>query len=211
MAFYFILSARCQIVLEKTSNAGYFDFYCKCLTHFTTQRGVPKEQQIHQLLCTVTYYSMSQQQMESVADFGHHFLGTQHSLEKLIPGIRRSGGGVELILAFKLNLQPTISKDLISRDPTFSSLTAVIEAAKQFESANSQLLQVAEKSWTPHAAFDAPPASQSLSTCSAAKAQELKVDNTFSKHKDHQSGTRLCRFFNKFDVANCVLPNNQCS
>ena len=148
---------------EKTSNAEYPDFYRKCLACLTTQYGVPKDQQIHQLLST--YYSMSQQQMESVADFAHRFLETQHCLEKLIPGIHRSGGGIELIHAFMLKLQPTISKDLISTDSTFSSLTVVIEAAKRFESVDSQQLQVAEKSWTPHAAFAAQPASQSPSVC----------------------------------------------
>ena len=74
---------------EKTSNAEYLDFYRKCLTHLTIQRGVHKEQQIRQLLSA--HYSMSQQQMESVADFAHRFLETQHSLEKLIPG----GGEIE--------------------------------------------------------------------------------------------------------------------
>ena len=41
-------------ITEKTSNAEYLDFYRKCLTRLTTQRGVPKEQQIRQLLST--YY-----------------------------------------------------------------------------------------------------------------------------------------------------------
>ena len=123
--------------------------------------------------------------MESVADFAHSVLETQHSLEKLIPSIHRSGEDIELIHAFMLKLQPTISKDLISRDSTFSSLTTVIEAAKRFECVDSQQLKGAEKSWTHHAAFAAQPASRSLSTRSATKAQELMVDNTFSKHKDH--------------------------
>ena len=60
-------------ITEKTSNAEYLEFYRKCLTRLTTQRGVPKEQQICQLLST--YYSMSQQKMESVADFAHRFFG----------------------------------------------------------------------------------------------------------------------------------------
>ena len=202
-------STHASEIYEKTSNAEYLDFYRKCLTCLTTQHGVHKEQQICQLLST--YHSMSQQQMEFFVDFAHRFLDTLHSLEKLIPGIHRSGRDIELIHAFMLKLQPTISKDLISRDSTFSSLTAVIEAAKRFESVDSQKLQVAEKFWTPHATFAAQPASLSLSTCSAAKAQELKVDSTFSKPKDHLSGTPVCRFYNKFDVANCEMPNHQCS
>ena len=51
---------------------------------------------------------MTQQQMESVADFAHPFLEIQHSLEKLIPGIHRSGGNMELIHAFMLKLKPTV-------------------------------------------------------------------------------------------------------
>ena len=77
--------------------------------------------------------------MESVADFDHHFLEMQHSLEKLvIPVVRRFGGDIELIHAFMLKLKPTISKVLLSRDSTFSSLIAVIEASKRLESVDSQ-------------------------------------------------------------------------
>ena len=97
--------------------------------------------------------------MESVADFAHRFLETQHSLEKLvIPGVLRSGGDIELLHAFMLKLKPTISKILLSRDSTFSSLTAVIEASKRFESVDSQQVQEGGKSWPPHAALVAQPA-----------------------------------------------------
>ena len=37
---------------EKTSQAEYLQLYDQCLTLFTRQRGVPKEQQIRQLLST---------------------------------------------------------------------------------------------------------------------------------------------------------------
>ena len=129
---------------EKTSYVEYLEFYDKCLTRLTTQGGIPKEQQIRKLLSM--YYSMTQQQMESVADFAHRFLETQHSLEKLIPGIHRSSGDIESIHAFMLKLKPTISKNLLSRDSTFFSWTAVIETSKRIESDDSQLVQEGEKS-----------------------------------------------------------------
>ena len=110
-----------------------------------------------------------------------------------------------------LELKPTISKNLLSRGSTFSSLTAVIEASKRFESVDSQQVQEGEKSWSPHAALASQPALHLLSKRSPPKAQELKVDHDLSKHKKNRSGTRICHFYNKFNIANCELPNNQCS
>ena len=194
---------------DKTSNDEYLAFYDKCLTRLTTQRGIPKEQQIRQLLST--YYSMSQQKLESVADFAHRFLETQHCLEKLIPAIHRAGGDIELMHAFMLKLQPPLSKNLISRDSSFSSLTAVIEAAKRFESVDSQQQQELANSWTPQAVVAAQSTPRSFSKHSPAKAHDFKANNVSAHHKDNQPGRRICRFYNKFDVAYCELPNNQCS
>ena len=71
-------TTHASMLNEKTSHDEYLEFYDKCLTCLNTQRGVPKEQKIRQLLST--YYSMTQQQMESVAAFAYRFLETQHSL-----------------------------------------------------------------------------------------------------------------------------------
>ena len=184
---------------EKTSNDEYLAFYDKCLTRLTTQRGIPKEQQIRQLLST--YCSMSQQKLESVADFAHRFLETQHCLEKLIPGIHRAGGDIELMHAFMLKLQPLLSKNLISRDSSFSSLTAVIQAAKRFESVDFQQQQELANSWTPQAVVAAQSTPRSFSKHSPAKAHDFKENNVSAHHKDNQPGRRICRFYNKFDVA----------
>ena len=109
------------------------------------------------------------------------------------------------------NIKPTFSKNVPSRDSTFSSLTAVIEASKRFESVDSQQVQEGERSWSPHAALAAQPAPCLLSKRSRPKAQELKVDHDLSKCKDNRTGTRICHFYNKFNIATCELPNNQYS
>ena len=192
-----------------SSNDEYITFYDNCLTLLVRQRGIPKEQQIRQILST--YYAMSQQSTESVADFAHRFLETQHSLEKLIPGVHRADGDIELIHAFMLKLQPVLSKDLVSRDSTFSSLTAVIEAAKRLESVKPVPSHEHEKPWKPQAFFAAQATQGSMSKRFHPKRQEQKVKTNFSTAKDDLSGTRLCRFYNKFDVAHCELPNNECS
>ena len=99
---------------EKSSNNEHLNSYDNCLTLLMRQRGIPKEEQIRQLLST--YYAMSQQSTESIADFTHWFLETQHSLEKLTSGIHRADGDIELIHAFMLKLQPALGKDLVSCD-----------------------------------------------------------------------------------------------
>ena len=52
------------------------------------------DQQIRNLLAT--YYMMHQQPNESVSSFAHRFSETQHSLEKLIPGIHKTLKAVKL-------------------------------------------------------------------------------------------------------------------
>ena len=90
----------------------FLAFHEECVTLLRSNRGVPKEQQIRELLAT--YYSMHQNPDESVSDFVHRFLETQHSLEKLSPGIHRSSaapsGDMELIHAFTMKLNPAIAK-----------------------------------------------------------------------------------------------------
>ena len=110
-----------------------------------------------------------------------------------------------------LKLQPSLGKDLISRDSTFSSLTAVIEAAKHLESVKLMLLQEKEKPWKPQALFAAQPSQGSVLKRSPTRRQDQKVHINFPNSKDNPSVTQICRFYNKFYVAHCELPNNQCS
>ena len=68
------------------------------------------DQQIRNLLAT--YYTMHQQPNESVSSFAHRFSETQHSLEKLIPGIHKTpeGSEIELVHAFALKLRPDMPR-----------------------------------------------------------------------------------------------------
>ena len=154
----------------KTSYAEYLKSYNQCLTLLTHQRGVPKEQQIRQLLST--YYSMSQKSTESVADFSHCFLETQHCLEKLIPGIHRVSGDLELIHIFMLKLHPALGMDLVSGDSTFTNPTAVIEAARRLESAKP-IAYEEERQWTPQALYAQPP-KRHASKCSPPKPKSSR-------------------------------------
>ena len=196
---------------EKTSNDEFITFYDNCLRQLTAQRGVPKEQQIRQLLST--YYSMSQHAKESVVDFSHRFLETQHSLEKLIPGIHRCNGDVELIHAFMLKLQPSIGKELISRDSSFSNLTSVIEAAKRFESVDVQSTpsKELEQSWRPQALLASQPSKNMPLHKPQAYHRDKKPNMNSRTPQDNPSGITICPFYNKFPVAHCELPSHQCS
>ncbi len=69
----------------------YEQFYLNAITTLQAKRGVPKDQQIRNLLSS--YYTMRQQPNESVSAFAHRFCELQHSLEKLIPGIHKTSDG----------------------------------------------------------------------------------------------------------------------
>ena len=160
------------------------------------QHGIPRDQQIRNLLAT--YYSMSQQPTESVADFSHRFLETQHSLEKLLPGIHRSSSGdLEIIHAFMMKLKLSIARHLLSRKTEMKDISHTIEAAKRYEAvevivdSSKEPLQV-----QPEALFT-----------SRNEARPRKLDYTPSN-----SGTpKICWYFNKFHKANCEMANNKCS
>eukprot|EP00794_Sanderia_malayensis_P015527 gene15527-biopygen13240 len=93
-----------------------------------------REQQIRNLLAT--YYSLHQNPDESVSNFAHCFMETQHLLQKLVPGIHCFPDGlqVELIHAFSIKLLPDIGKYLITREQPFTDLLAAVESAKRHES-----------------------------------------------------------------------------
>ena len=151
---------------------------------------MPKDQRIQTLLAT--YYTMHQQADESVAHFAHRFCETQHSLEKLIPGIHKTADGKDLepLHAFALKLRPAISKQLFSRDFTFPDLSTLIEAAKRYE-----LSQTDTQS---HA---------SLLSASISKRNFVGKP----RHYNNQShSTEICRQFNKYSRPFCQLSTGKC-
>ena len=110
--------------------------YETCVTALKTKHGKPRDQQLRELLSA--YYTMRQQNDESVADFAHRFTETQNELGKLLPNIHRTPASdgntdIELITAFTIKLKDHIAKELISRDVKHTSLQAVISAAERFE------------------------------------------------------------------------------
>ena len=120
----------------KTFPAEFTKLYQTCVTALNTKRGKPRDQQLRDLLGA--YYTMHQQQNESVADFAYRFTETQHELEKLLPKIHRSADAdgndeVELIYSFSIKLKKSISKDMMSRDFKFKSLQEIISAAQRYE------------------------------------------------------------------------------
>ncbi len=113
-------------ISTKTSNEEFRSLYHECIATLCTQRGIPKEQQVRNLLAT--YYDMRQNPNESVSHFSHRFMETQNSLQKLMPGILTTpdGSQAELIHAYSVKLVPEISKPLTSREKPFSDLLAAI-------------------------------------------------------------------------------------
>ena len=80
---------------------GQYRNHCEqCIKTLKEKRCIPRDQQIRELLSV--YHTMTHQPHESVADFTHRFSETQHELDKLIPGIHKTGGNeIELIFAAK--------------------------------------------------------------------------------------------------------------
>ena len=116
--------------VTKAGSAEYKALFAACVQDLQDKRGIPKDQQICELL--ETYYTMKQHPVETVADFAHRFCETQHNLDKLMPKIHSE---LELVYAFVIKLRPDISKDLISRDfHTFKTLQPLIAAAQHYES-----------------------------------------------------------------------------
>lgn len=154
---------------------------------------------------------MTHQPSESVADFAHRFLETQHSLEKLIPRIHGEANNFELMNTFMLKLHPKIGKELVSQDSTFLTLTAFIKAAKPVEAV--KLISPpprTHKDWIPNALV-AHQTSCFLEKLFAGHPHQTSRSNP-SQHRNQKTlGISICRVFNKFEVANFKLSNNQCS
>ena len=134
-----------------------------CVTALKAKCSKPRDQQLRELLSA--YYTMRQQNDESMADFAHRFTETQNELEKLLPNIHRTPASdvntdIKLITAFTIKLKNHIVKELISRDVKHTSLQAVISAAECFEMhlpsmASTQLAEGREdlSNWVPVAHY----------------------------------------------------------
>ena len=177
-------------ISTKTSKDEFLVLYATCRQTLRAQRGIPIYQQIRTLLAT--YYSMHQNPSESVSNFSHRFLETQHSLEKLVPGIHSSSDGnqMELVHAFSMKLRPEIAKALISRDEPLKDLMAAIDWAKRHEA-----MAIDEASSPRAAAFYSATGNSSL---------------TKKIQREGRKETVACRNFNRFSPSRSELPNNLC-
>ena len=68
----------------------YKNQYEQCIKTLKEKRGIPRGQQVRELLSV--YHMMTHQPHESVSDFTHPFSETQHELDKLIPRIHKTAG-----------------------------------------------------------------------------------------------------------------------
>ena len=191
--------ANASKISHKTTNDEFLELYDRCCDTLHKQRGIPKDQQIRHLLAT--YYAMAQQPTETVSNFAHRFLETQHALEKLIPGIHTShdGNQMELIHAFSMKLKPVIAKELLSRDTPFQSITAVIEAAKRHEAVCSHSEVLSTWPTSANAMYSVTPVS-----CH----QGMKVST--SEEKGFTNSHEICRKYNKYFKSFCELPDHKC-
>ena len=178
--------ANARRISEKTTAKDHLVIFHDCLEILHLHRGIPKDQQIQQLLAV--YYSMRQNSGESVAAFAHRFLETQHALEKLVPGIHVSpdGSQLELVHAFCIKLQPDIAKCLLSREKPFSTVHEAVECAKRHETVNFSQSQDA----------------MALSTSPNPPKDHRKYSGTAKR--------AICRNFNRFSPSRCELPHNKC-
>ena len=68
--------------VTKAGPAEYKALFAACVNDLQDKSGIPKDQQIRELL--ETYYTMKQNPGETIADFAHTFCETQHNLDTLI-------------------------------------------------------------------------------------------------------------------------------
>ena len=109
---------------------NYFDALKNALL---LQRGIPKEQQIRELL--KEYYDMRQGASERVCDFVHRFVDVQTELAKLIPNIHYTSDGkdLELQYAFDIKLRSDLQTEIISREFKYLDLQEIIQIAERYE------------------------------------------------------------------------------
>ena len=111
--------------VTKAGPAEYKAHFAACIETLKEKCGIPKDQQIRELL--ETYYTMKQNPTERVA---HRFCETQRNLDKLIPKIHC---GLELLYAFVIKLRPDISRDILRESDNFKTLQSLIAAAQRYE------------------------------------------------------------------------------
>ena len=120
---------------SRASPNEFLHLYEMCVTSLKAKRGKPRDQQLRELLSA--YYTMRQQNDESVADFAHRFTETQNELEKLLPNIHRTPASWKYQHRTHYSIyhqaERSFAKELISRDVKHTSLQAVISAAERFE------------------------------------------------------------------------------
>ena len=118
---------------EKASPSEFKAYFDTIKQILLQRRGIPKEQQIRELLAE--YYRMVQGPQELVSEFAHRFCDVKTELTKFIPGIHMTpeGEDIELQYAFAIKLRKKLQSEIISREFTYNSLQEVIQVAERYE------------------------------------------------------------------------------
>ena len=196
-----------------------------------SQRGIPKEQQIRELL--KEYYDMRQGASERVCDLAHRFLDVQTELAKLIPNIHYTSDGkdLELQYVFAIKLRSDLQAEIISREFNYADLQEIIQIAERYE----KIHPPSNANWKPDALYSqstANPKSKPLlsssktTACRYCKKDSHTSNNCFFKPTSAtqhlppsqkanampspQPETTICRKYNTFHKANCELPDVSC-
>ena len=98
---------------EKVSPSEFKAYFDTIKQILLQRRGIPKEQQIRELLAE--FCRMIQGPQELLSDFAHRFCDLQTELTKLIPGIHMTpkGEDIELQYAFAIKLRKTLQSKLL--------------------------------------------------------------------------------------------------
>ena len=109
-------------------------FFDNVVEDLLLKRSKPKDAQVRRLL--EYYYTMKQMKNETVSQFSHRSVNTEHKLDRLIPEIHRmpSSEETELLYAYTIKLKTEIQKELVSRDfGKFKKLNQLIETEERYE------------------------------------------------------------------------------
>ena len=167
---------------EKASPSEFKAYFDTIKQILLQRRGIPKEQQIRELLAE--YYRMGQGPQELVSDFAHQFWDVQTELNKLIPGIHMTpkGEGIELQYAFAIKLRKKLQSEIISREFTYNSLQEVTQVAERYEKIHPPTVS----GWQPEALISNPSAhskpSRGNTTPSFAPCQFCRKTNHASQN-----------------------------
>ena len=167
---------------EKVSpeeHQAYFDAVKNALL---SQRGIPKEQQIRELL--KEYYDMRQGASERVCDLAHRFLDVQTELAKLIPNIHYTSDGkdLELQYVFAIKLRSDLQAEIISREFKYADLQEIIQIAERYE----KIHPPSNANWKPDALYSQstanPKSKPLLSSLKTTACRYCKKDNHTSNN-----------------------------